>query len=355
MGTIPLRPQPSLVKSMFEPTDPDSAVKKDRGGVRSLDIEKLVPYKNHPFKLYEGDRKNDMVESIKANGVIIPIIVRKIDDDNYEILSGHNRVECARIAEIDTVPSIIREDLTDEEALLIVTETNLMQRSFADLCHSERAVTLTTHYEAIKQQGKRNDLINELKNLFNPSNSAENPTSRLLGEKLKTEEKIAKEYDLSPRNISRYLRINKLIDCHKNRIDNSEMGLYAGVELSYLKSDEQQIVDDVLISGNYKLDVKKAESLRELSKQKNLTHETVQAVFAGKKKITNRVSPPAIKLKPKIFLEFFKPEQKKEEITNIIIEALRFYEANRLQLEQSKPPDIEEGEDTANADIPNES
>ncbi len=89
-----------------------------------------------------------MVESIRQFGVIVPIVVRK-KKLRYEILSGHNRVEACRILEVKDIPVIIKEGLTEEEALLIVTETNLNQRSFSDLLHSERATVIAVRHEAM--------------------------------------------------------------------------------------------------------------------------------------------------------------------------------------------------------------
>ena len=121
-----------------------------------LDVNGLVPFTDHPFKLYEGERLDDMVRSIRENGIIVPIIVRpapNADKGIYEILSGHNRVKAGKIAGLIKVPIIVREDLTEYEARRIVIETNLIQRSFADLAHSERAIVLKAHMDTIREQG----------------------------------------------------------------------------------------------------------------------------------------------------------------------------------------------------------
>lgn len=105
-----------------------------------------------------------MVESIKENRVLNPIIVLK-KDNNYEILSGHNRVNAARFVNLKTVPCIVKENLTDKETYTYVIETNLMQRSFSDLLPKEKALVLKMRYEKIASQGKRNDLQKEINNL----------------------------------------------------------------------------------------------------------------------------------------------------------------------------------------------
>ncbi|MEA1974892.1 MAG: ParB N-terminal domain-containing protein, partial [Bacillota bacterium] len=234
-------------------------------GVTKLKLETLVPFKNHPFKLYEGDRFNDMVESIKNLGVIVPIVVRK-KGLRYEILSGHNRVNAAKEAGLNEIPSVIKEGLTEEEAILIVTETNLMQRSFTDLVHSERATVIATRHNAMKNQGVRNDLLNEIEKLSKAPNLAINETSRPLGEKLNSDKKVAKEYGISPRNISRYLRLDELNAKLKDLVDEGKIAMRAGVDLSYLKNDSQEMVEAIISENTFKVDMKKAATLRAFDK-----------------------------------------------------------------------------------------
>jgi len=114
--------------------------------VETLAIDKLTPYDKNPFHLYEGERLEDMVESVRENGILVPIIVRRHSlEGKFEILSGHNRVEAAKAVGIEDLNAVIHENLSDDEAMFIVTESNLIQRSFADLRHSERAAALTSH------------------------------------------------------------------------------------------------------------------------------------------------------------------------------------------------------------------
>ena len=116
--------------------------------VISLSVGELIPFKGHPFRLYEGERLDDMVESIKANGVLVPIIVRKVGAA-FEILAGHNRVNAVKLAGLNEVPAIVLENISDEDALVYVIETNLIQRSFADMTHSEKAAVIALHHSKI--------------------------------------------------------------------------------------------------------------------------------------------------------------------------------------------------------------
>jgi ParB family chromosome partitioning protein len=125
-----------------------------------LAVSELVPYEFQTFKLYQG-KKAEALE----NGVLTPILVRS-KGDKHEILSGHNRVAAAATVGLQTVPAVIPNEVSDDEARLIVAVSNLIQRSFADLSHSERAAALSAHYEAVKSQGKRTDLIAAIDDLL---------------------------------------------------------------------------------------------------------------------------------------------------------------------------------------------
>lgn len=96
-------------------------------GIQMIPVEKIVPFHQHPFRMYEGERLDDMVASIKEHGVLIPVIVQKMDK-GYEMLAGHNRWNASRIVGIEEIPAIVKEDLTEEEEYIYVIETNLMQR-----------------------------------------------------------------------------------------------------------------------------------------------------------------------------------------------------------------------------------
>lgn len=308
------------MSNIFAPTDPD----KKRDQIIPLHIENLIPFDQHPFKLYEGKRFDDMIESIRENGVIIPIIVRPVDGITFEILSGHNRVNAAKVVGMETIPSMVREGLTEEEAMLIVTETNLMQRSFADLTHSERAVALSMHHESIKKQGHRSDLLKDIEEMLNTVSSNDSETFGALRQKSDSREQMAAQYDLSSRTIAYYLRINKLIAPFKIRLDDGSLALRSAVTLSYLPEEEQQTIGDVLESSEYKIDMKMADALRSLSEKAPLSQEGVEMILSGAGK-PKKAKAAGFKLKSKIVSKYFTPDQNTKEIEDIIIKALEHY------------------------------
>lgn len=308
-------------------------------GTTSLRLNDLIPFRNHPFKLYEGDRFNDMVESIKQYGVIVPIVVRKVDDQ-YEILSGHNRVNAAKEAGLTEVPTVIKEGLTEEEATLIVTETNIMQRSFSELAHSERATVISTRHSAMKNQGVRTDLLNEIEKLSKAPNLASEETFYPMDKKLRTHETIGNEYNLSQASVARYLRIDKLSDAIKDLVDEGKIAMRAGVDLSYLSQENQEMVEAIISENTFKVDMKKAALLRKHEKEGNLNWNTAQKIISGDMlKSTGKVKP--FKLQPTIISKYFNPSEDKKAIEKTIEKALEFYFSQM----KNQSHVIEEGEE----------
>lgn len=291
--------------------------------VTKLNIEKLVAFENHPFKLYEGDRLTDMIDSIKNLGVIVPIVVRK-KVNTYEILSGHNRVNAAKLAGLNDIPAVIKEGLTEEEAILIVTETNMMQRSFTDLAHSERATVIATRHNSMKKQGVRSDLLNEIEKLSKAPNLAGDVTSSPLDTKLDSKQNVGKEYNLSRASIARYLRLDQLNPNLKSQVDKGQVAMRAGVDLSYMSEDNQEMVEAIISENTFKVDMKKAATLKSYDKSGKLTWDKAVAIVTGE--ITKKdKKPSAFKVQPSIISKYFKPNENKRDIEETIEKALALY------------------------------
>lgn len=284
-------------------------------------LDNLVSFEGHPFNLYEGQRFLDMVESVRTNGVLVPIVVRPYakEEGKYEILSGHNRVAAAKEAGISGVPAIIRRGLTDEEALLIVTETNLIQRSFADLKHSERAVALAAHYEAIKKKsGYRSDLLADIEEL----------SGAPLGHGSRTRDKIGAQYGLGKTTVARYLRVNKLIPSLKDRLDKDEIGMRVAEALSFLRKKEQEIVESLLENGK-KISIKQADELKAESEKGDLNKAYIKRVFEPGYYLA-KIKP--VKLSGQFLSQHFNEKQSTEEIESVISDALEMYFSNQTKI-----------------------
>ena len=190
-------------------------------GIVSIPVEEIHPFHDHPFRLYEGERLEDMVQSIREHGVLNPVIVRKAAR-GYEMLAGHNRTNAAKIAGLTEVPAIVKTDLSDEDAYVYVIETNLLQRSFAELLPSEKAAVLVARYEKISSQGKRNDIRQEIEAL-------EETCGHDVHKSQKSRDGLGEEYGMTGRNIARYMRLDRLIPEFKDAVDKGTLAMVAAV------------------------------------------------------------------------------------------------------------------------------
>lgn len=331
-----MKPRIKSLNDLFDSGEPEAyesavipAVNVDsKNQIKYIAPSKIKAFKNHPFRLYDGERLDDLIASIKENGILAPTIVRKIEKDEngyeYEMLAGHNRQNAAVIAELKEIPCIVKENISDEDAWIYVIETNVMQRSFTDMLPSEKAAVLGLRYSKMFSQGKRNDIIDELNRLENPHYIRENSTCGNDFHKLKSRDKVGAEYSLTGRSIANYIRVNSLIPTLKKRLDDGEIILMAAVGISYLSNESQEYVEAVLCESELKVDVKKASLLREYGKK--LDKDTVYEILSGVKNRKPKSNvPPPVKIKHTVYSKYFSPETKASEIEKIIDKALALY------------------------------
>ena len=304
-----------------------------------MDFARMEAFPGHKFKQYEGQRLDDMVESIRQFGILLPIILWYTDDSRHVILSGHNRVSAGKLAGLTKGPVIIKDNLTHEDAVLIVTETNLRQRSFSDLSHSERAYCLAQHYDAMKCQGKRNDLLQEIETLLNPHDNEDSDASVQSEHRMKSRDKIGNEYGLSPTNVTRYIRLATLIPALLTQVDTGELAFLAAYELSFVEDkDKQQQIAEFMEYNGYKLDMKKAGLLREHHENGKLTEDAIVQILSGEKTRKPKSNKPkAVKIKPAVITKYFTAGQTQKQIEDTIDKALALYFA---QSEVGKEADV---------------
>lgn len=280
-------------------------------GLQSLPVDKIKPFPNHPFHLYEGERLDDMVESIREHGVLVPVIVRK-KGRGYEMMAGHNRRNAAEIAGLTEIPAVVKEGLTDEEAYVYVIETNVIQRSFTDLTPSEKAAVLSARYEKVISQGRRNDILHEIEEIGTCGHDVHKSRSR---------DGIGEEYGMTGRNIARYMRVDKLIRPFKDRLDAGDLTLTAAVELSYLPEEEQKTV----AAQESRINEKMAKAIRaEVGK---LTEEKLEGILHPVKGSVQR-KPVTVKMPAEAEEKYFSG-MKAQERTELVMQALEAWFAGK--------------------------
>lgn len=289
--------------------------------VQQIPVGMLEPYHNHKFQLYTGERLDDMVDSVKKNGVLIPIIVQPISSGRYEILIGHNRWNASKLAGNPTVPAIVKEGLSEEEAEMYVIESNLMQRGFDNLRISEQAAVLAMRHKEMFSQGKRNDIIRELQLLENPQLADENEVKPQT-----TSDKIGSEYGMSRNSVARLIRIDTLHDTIKEWID-AGLSIRAGVELSYIEPDGQELLVEHLADSDFSairklLTEKTAKALREAF-QSGLITEPDDIPIVLKK--TVKTAAISFKIDSAITQRYFTKGESQKEISETIEKALELY------------------------------
>lgn len=201
--------------------------------MKEIDIKYLRPFEGHPYKVIDNEEMASLVGNIREHGIMAPLIVRRIGDNKYEIISGHRRAHAAELAGLDTVPAIEAE-MTRDEAAIALVDSNLHRER---MLPSEKAFAYKLKLEAISRQGRRTDLSSG-----QVVPQTDDPTSRQLVGKLSSRNPesadMVSDTD-SGRQVQRYIRLTHLIPALLDMVDDGRIAFSVGVELSFLDSDLQ--------------------------------------------------------------------------------------------------------------------
>lgn len=210
---------------------------QDISAATQISIRQIHPFRNHPFKVLDDDRMKDLVQSIKDNGILNPVLVRPDEQGGFEMISGHRRMHAAKLAGLTTVPAIIKE-MTDDEAVIAMVDSN-MQRE--EILPSERAFSLKMKMDAMRRQGKRTDLSQDA-----ASESMKRMTEKTSGtEFLKLEdswsrEEVGQQAGISGRQVQKYLRLTELTEDLLNLVDQKKLSIVLAVEISRFSNEMQR-------------------------------------------------------------------------------------------------------------------
>ena len=266
----------------------------------NIPVEKLHPFAGHPFKVKDDEEMNTLIESIQTQGVLLPLIVRPIENtDEYEVISGHRRLHAARKAGITEVPALIYA-LDRDAAAIAVVDSNLHREH---ILPSEKAFAYRMKLEAMSRQGHRSDL-----------------TSDQLGRKLETAEIIAQQSDDSKSQVRRYIRLTHLIPELLALMDENKMALSVGVELSFLGESSQREVLEQCVINDCTPSYSQAWRMHRADREGTLTTAVIQAIMSEEKANQREtVKIPTEKLRK------FAPNANPQQLEDFVLKACEHY------------------------------
>ena len=222
-----------------------------------ISVDKLRPFDGHPFKVVDNEEMDQLVWSILTQGLLTPLVVRPLDNGEYEVISGHRRLHACRKAGIQTVPALVYAIDRDAAAIALV-DSNLHRER---ILPSEKAFAYKLKMDALSRQGKRTDL-----------------TSRQVGEKLSVTQ-LSESSNESERQIHRYIRLTNLVPGILEKVDDGRIALTPAVELSYLTKAEQKDLLETMESEDCTPSLSQAIQLKQLSQAGKLDMDTIFGIL----------------------------------------------------------------------------
>lgn len=283
--------------------------------VVDIRISDIDDFPKHPFQVIKNAEMDEMVESIKSKGVLVPAIVRKKENGKYEMISGHRRKKASELADLDTIPCIVR-DLSDDEATIIMVDSNLQREK---LLPSEKAFAYKLKMEALSHQGKI--------------------TSRQVVEKSITADIIGKGNNESGRQVQRYIRLTYLLPKLLEYVDNSvikdseklSIALSPAVEISFLKREEQKSLLDYIEFNQITPSQHQAIELKKMSESNTFTIEKMEKILdVEKPNQTPALKVSMNKLKP-VLPSNLRSDKEREDY---VIKAVVFYDKHQKKLKE---------------------
>lgn len=275
--------------------------------IQLIPIDKIKDFPNHPFRVERDEKMEEMVNSIKNEDVVHPVIVRQKDDGSYEMISGHRRKYASMLAGKKEIKAIVR-NLTDDEATILMVDSNIQREQ---VLPSEKAFAYRMKLDALKHQGKRTEL-DENETCAQNEHKLEN---------LKTRDVVANEYGISREQLRRYIRLTYLIPELLQKVDDTSLGFTQAVELSYITEENQNLINVSMEYNEISPSVSQAKALRTLDSRGELTEELIEKTLGELK--PNQLENQNIKYRE--IRQYFPENFTNEEIRNVIQDLLKSY------------------------------
>lgn len=307
-------PMPFKLDDFF--TTQESRDEENREHIELINLDLIDDFKEHPFKVIDNEELEQLKESIRQSGVLSPVIVRKKEDDRYEMISGHRRKFACQKLGLKSIPCIVK-DLTLDEATIFMVDSNLQREK---LLPSEKAFAYKMKMNAISHQGTY------LQN---------GDTSRQLGDKLKSVDILAAKSNDSARQIHRYIRLTYLVPELLEMVDNSEIGktpsiaFNPAVELSYLIEDEQRDLVDFIDDEAVTPSLAQAIRMRKLSQNSELDIDIIHDIMSEQK--PNQIIK--FKISEEKLKEVLPKNIERDKVEDFVIKAVDYYSKHLKQRE----------------------
>ena len=280
-------------EELFKSTEERLDARKPK--VEAIPLAALTPFRNHPFQVKEDEEMAQLIRSIADAGVLSPALARPLPDGGYELISGHRRLAACKALGMDTMPAIVR-DLTDEEAVITMVDSNLQREH---ILPSEKAFAYKMKLDALKHQGK---------------------TSAQVAQKLSVEI-VGEAAGESKDQVRRYIRLTNLIPEILQMVDDGKIALTPAVELSYLQPPEQETLFSIMDCDEVTPSLSQAQRLRRMSEEQRFTDSAVMQLMSEVKgNQVEYVKVPVDKLR-----SYFRPDTSMKQMTETLVKAMDFY------------------------------
>ncbi len=273
-----------------------------------IEIEKIRPFKDHPFKVLDDDKMQDLIESIRINGILSPVLIRPVGNDRYEMVSGHRRMHAAQMLGLERVPAIIRE-MTDDEATVKMVDSNIQRE---ELLPSEKAFAYKMKMEAMRRQGTRTDLT-----------SAQND-QKLIGSTSRSV--LAEQFGVSGAQVSRYIRLTELLPELLDLVDKKRLQFTVAVEISYIDPEVQKWIYEY-IRENGQIKLNQITALRTQLQMGAISQSKVISVLNNS--LPGRLPSPKLTFTEKKLREYFPSGYSVTQMRSVIEDLLAEWKMNQ--------------------------
>lgn len=297
--------------SLFTTQEQRDAAKRDV--VLDLPLDQIGDFPNHPFKVRQDEAMMEMMESVQLHGVLVPGLVRQLEDGSYQMVSGHRRKLASELAGRDTIPCIVR-DLTDDEAVIIMVDSNLQRER---VLPSEKAFAYKMKLDAMRRQAGR------------PSKENGVPLGHHF-QQGKSREILADNSPDSNTQIQRYIRLTNLIPEILDMVDDGRIAFRPAVELSYLTEQEQSALYDTMGREDCTPSLAQAIKMKAFSRDGKLTDAVILSIMEEEKPNQKE----QFRIPKERISKYFKPGTPARTMEDTIIKALDYYRKRQREMER---------------------